>query len=109
MVFLLFISDCSNRFVMNPDQSLSTEFPCLEDDDRNHYIHYLRKELVFFYFCLARNQNTQHICALQQRLHEVLSSFRYLQEQGKDSTYEDLFVQFYKLIGHTRDYFLGKI
>lgn len=93
---------------MNPDQSLSTEFPSLEDDDRHHYVHYLRKELVFFYFCLARNQNTQHLCALQQRLHEVLSIFRYLQNQGKDSIYEGLFVQFYKLIGHTRDYFLGK-
>lgn len=93
---------------MSSDQSLSTEFPPLDEDDRDHYVHYLRDELVFFYFCLARNQNTQHIHALRQRLHDVLTTFRYLQDQGKDSTYEDLFVQFYKMIGHTRDYFLGK-
>lgn len=46
--------------------------------------------------------------ALYQRLHNILSLFQYLQSHGKDSLYQDIFVQFYKMIGHTRDYFLGK-
>jgi len=111
MYVLLFISDYSNRFTMNPVQSLSTDFPSFEDDvfhTRTQYIQYLRNELVFFYFCLTRNQNGQRMDALYQRLHDVLSLFQHLQNQGKDSLYQDIFVQFYKMIGHTRDYFLGK-
>ena len=111
MVFLLFISDCSTRFTMNPVQSLSTHFPCFDDDvfhTRTRYTQYLRDELVFFYFCLTRNQDGHRMEALYQRLHGVLSLFQYLQNQGKDSLYQEIFVQFYKMIGHTRDYFLGK-
>lgn len=114
MVFLLFISDWSHLFLMESVQSISNDYPCLDEVDdvlyqtNNHYVQYFRDELVFFYFNLTRNQHTEHLSALYQRLNHVLSLFRYLQNMGKDSSYQNLFIQFFKLIGHTRDCFLGK-
>lgn len=99
---------------MDDVRSLSSEYPALNEVDdmiyqtHNHYIQYLRNELVFFYFTLTRNQNGEHIDELYTRLHDVLSLFRRIQKQGVHSSYQNLFVQFFKLIGHTRDYFLGK-
>ena len=114
MVFLLFISDRSKPFSMDSVQSLSADYPCLDEMDdvvyktNNHYVQYFRNELVFFYFNLTRNQNIEHLSGLYQRLNNVLSLFRYLQNQGKESSYNNLFIQFFKLIAHTRDCFLGK-
>jgi len=116
MLFLLFISDLlrpSHSPMSHTTQSLSDddEFPCLQEDvhcAHNHYSQYFRDELVFFYFHLTRNQDSRHYDTLYQRLQNVLSLFRHLQQQGVDSCYHGTFTQFYKLIAHTRDYFLGK-
>jgi len=93
---------------MERTQSLSANYPSLDDEVHNQYISYLRNELVFFYYCLSRNQDTQHFQNLYQRLQDVLSLFRDLQSQEMNATYQDIFVLFYKMIAHTRDYFLGK-
>ena len=89
-------------------QSLSDTYPSLDDEMYNQHMPYLRDELVFFYYCLSRNQNTQHFQNLYERLQHVLSLFRELQSQDLNVTYQGIFTLFYKMIAHTRDYFLGK-
>ena len=79
-------SNIQNTSVNNTTMERLDEVDDVLYQTNNHYVQYFRDELVFFYFNLTRNQHTEHLSALYQRLNRVLSLFRYLQNMGKDSS-----------------------
>jgi hypothetical protein len=81
-----------------------SEFPLLKAVD---YHYFFKEQLVFFYFNLIKKSNPKNVLELSNKLFDVLTILK-KQLVYKQKEYLSYLVLFYRMIGQTRDIFLGK-
>lgn len=85
----------------------NNEFPLLKSFD---YHDFFKNQIVFFYFNLSKKTDTKNVLELSNKLSDVLKILKTQLVDIKDGNnkYLPYLVLFYRMIGQTRDIYIGK-